>query len=222
MTRFRVGITAVLTCMAALAIVPSAFAHHGRISGSIDCQGVVSFTASSWQTNSVLAKTHNDVRVYVTQSNGTAVNPAQQVGGGQFKSANGFAFSGTFTLPAGVNSVKLLVKEIGSWGNGTGSSNGTHQESSTTVTRPTSGSRRLRRECRRNIEGNQSSVPAAEDRGAERQVLGCRRAPDDNRTSAEDGNSRGTPPPPPDECPNIAGNQASVPGGLIKDAAATV
>ena len=131
--------TVVLTSMAALAIVPSAFAHHGRISGSINCQGVVSFTASAWQTSNVQAKTHNDVRVYVTQSNGAAVNPAQQVGSGQFKSANGFAFTGTFTVPAGVNSVKLLVKEIGSWANGTGSSNGTNQESSITVARPTSG-----------------------------------------------------------------------------------
>jgi hypothetical protein len=131
--------TAVLTCMAALAVAPSAFAHHGRISGSIDCQGAVSYTASAWQTSSVQAKTHNDVRVYVTQSNGAGVNPAQQVGSGQFNSANGFAFSGTFTVPAGVSSVKLLVKEIGPWANGTASSNGTNQESSITVARPTSG-----------------------------------------------------------------------------------
>ena len=139
MTRIRVGITAVLACIAALAIVPSAFAHHGRIGGSMNCQGVVSYTASSWVTSNVLAKTHNDVRVYLIQSNGAAVSPAQQVGSGQFNSANGFAFSGTFTVAAGVNSVKLQVKEIGPWGNGSGSSNGNHVESSVTIVRPATG-----------------------------------------------------------------------------------
>ena len=145
--------TAALTCMAALAVVPSALAHHGRISGSMDCQGTVSFTASAWQTTSVLAKTHNDVRVYVVQANGTTV-PAQQVGNGQFTSANGFSFAGSFVVPAVVNSVKLQVKEIGPWANGVRSSDGTNQESFATIVRPTSG---------------------------------C------------------TPPPPTDECPNVAG-----------------
>lgn len=184
--------------MAALAVVPAAFAHHARISGNMDCQGAVSFTASSWQTSSVLAKTHNDVRVYVTQSNGAAVNPALQVGNGQFNSANGFAFSGGFTVPASVNSVRLLVKEIGPWANGVASSNGTNPESSITVLRPTSGCTPPPTDECPNIAGNQSSVPAGLIKDASGNCV--------------------TPPPPPDSCPNIEGTQSSVPAGMIKDA----
>ena len=190
--------TAVLTCIAALAIVPSAFAHHGRISASMDCQGVVSYTASSWQTSNVLAKTHFDVRVYVVQSNGAAVNPAQEVGTGQFKSSNGFAFSGTFTVPASVNSVKLLVKEIGPWANGAASSNGTNQESSRTATRATSGCTPPPTDECPNIAGSQASVPAGMVKDAS-------------------GNCVTPPPPPTDECPNIDGAQASVPVAMVKD-----
>jgi hypothetical protein len=287
--------TVVLTCLAALAIVPSAFAHHGRISGSMDCQGVVSFTASSWQTSDVLAKTHNDVRVYVTQSNGAAVNPAQQVGAGQFKSANGFAFTGAFTAPAGVTSVKLLVKEIGSWANGMGSSNGTNQESSITVTRPTSGcapppppqcptagNAQVSSSSDIGIAGGSATVsftvaagcsniklslvsykapgPAFDAKAADRQtvhdsktvLLGAGThtltvampncfyqvdfvygdviaklgpAGSSNFYSAQgrlikarNGGTGSCAPPPPDECPNLAGNQTSVPTGMSKDA----
>ncbi len=188
----------VLVCLGALALTPSAFAHHGRISGSIDCQGVVSFTASSWQTSNVLAKTHNDVRVYVVQSNGAAVNPAQ-VGSGQFKSSNGFAFSGSFTVAAGVSSVRLLVKEIGPWGNGQSSSNGTNSESSVTINRPTSGCTPPPTDVCPNLDGLQTSVPAGLVKDA-------------------NGNCVTPPPPPTDECPNIEGNQATVPAGMVKDA----
>ena len=293
MTRLRVGITAVLACMAALAIVPSAFAHHGRISGSADCQGVVSFTASAWQTSNVQAKTHYDVRVYVVQANGVPVAP-QQVGSGQFKSSNGFAFTGSFTLPAGVNSVKLLVKEIGSWANGTGSSNGTNQESSTTVSRPTSGcappppqcpsaaNAQLTSSSNIDIANGTATVsftiaagcaniklslvsykapgPTFDANTADQQtvhdsktvLLGAGNhtlnvavpncyyqvdfvygdviaklgpAGSSNFYSAQgrlikarNGGTGSCTPPPIDECPNIAGNQATIPAGMIKEA----
>ncbi|HEY8103584.1 MAG TPA: hypothetical protein VIE18_03655 [Gaiellaceae bacterium] len=287
------GITAVLAGMAALAIVPSAFAHHGRISGGIDCQGVVTYTASAWQTTSVLAKTHNDVRVYVIQANGAAVTP-QQVGTGQFNSANGFGFSGTFTVPFGVNSVRLLVKEIGPWGNGQASSNGTNAESSTTVTRPVSGcappppqcpaaaNAKLTSSSEIGIAGGTATVsftiaagceniklslvsykapgPAFDANTADQQtvhdfktvVLGAGNqtltvampscyyqvdfvygdvitkfgpAGSSNFYSAQgrlikarNGGTSSCTPPPVDECPNIAGNQATVPVGMSKDA----
>ena len=210
-TRFRAGTTAVLACLAALAVVPAALAHHARISGSMDCQGNVSFTASAWQTSSTSARTHNDVRIYVVQSNGATVSPAQQVGSGQFKSSNGFTFSGSFAVPALVNSVKLNVKEIGAWGNGTPSSNGTDPESSIVISRSTSG-------CTPpppppdacpNIAGTQASVPAG-------------------MVKDTSGNCVTPPPPPTDQCPNIEGLQTSVPAGngqgrqrQLRDAAAS-
>jgi hypothetical protein len=197
-TRLRVGIIAVLACLGALALTPSAFAHHGRISGSMNCDGTVTYTASAWQTSNTLAKTHNDVRIYVTQANGVAVSPAQQAGSGQFKSSNGFAFSGSFTVPTTVSSVRLLVKEIGPWGNGQSSSNGYHSESSVTISRPTSGCTPPPTDVCPNLPGNQATVPAGLIKDASGNCV--------------------TPPPPTDECPNIQGNQATVPAGLIKDA----
>ncbi len=290
---FKVGITAVLTCMAALAIVPSAFAHHGRISASMDCQGVVAYTASAWQTGNVAAKTHNDVRVSVVQSNGSAVNPAQQVGSGQFNSGNGFAFSGAFTVPTGVNSVRLVVKEIGPWANGSASSNGTNQESSLTIARattgcappppqcPTAGNAQVSSSSAIGIANGVATVsftvaagcqnvklslvsykapgPAFDATTADQQtvhssntvLLGAGNhtltvaVPDcyyqvdfvygdviaklgpagsSNFYSAQgrlikarNGGTASCAPPPVDECPNIAGNQASVPAGMIRD-----
>ena len=230
-TRFRVGLTAVLTCLAALALVPSAFAHHARISGSMDCQGTVTFTASSWQSSSTLGRTHNDVRVYLVQANGSTVSPAQQVGSGQFKSSNGFAFSGNFAAPALVNSVKLNVKEIGSWANGTGSSNGGHAESSVVISRSTSGCTPPPTDECPNIAGNQASIPAGMVKDASGNCVTPPPPPTDecpniagNQTSIPVGMIKDTsgncvtpPPPPTDECPNIAGNQTSIPVGMIKD-----
>jgi hypothetical protein len=226
-----VGITAVLAGLAALAIVPSAFAHHGRISGSMDCQGNVSYTASAWQTASTLARTHYDVRIYVVQANGTTVSPAQQVGSGQFKSSNSFSFSGGFTVPANVDSVKLNVKEIGPWANGTASSNGTNPESFALVTRPTSGCAPPPKDECPNIEGNQETVPAGKIKDANGNCVTPPPPTDECpnieglQTSVPAGmikNANGacvTPPPPPtDECPNVAGVQTSVPAGMIKDA----
>ena len=225
--------TAVLTCFAALALAPSAFAHHGRISGNMDCQGTVTFTASAWQSTSTLGKTHNDVRVYVVQANGATVNPAQQVGTGQFKSSNGFAFSGSFAVPVLVNSVKLNVKEIGPWGNGTGSSNGTNPESSTVISRPTSGCTPPppTDECP-NIAGNQASLPAGMIKDASGNCVTPPPPPTDECPNIEglqtsvpagmtkdaNGNCATPPPPPTDECPNIGGVQTSVPAGMLKDA----
>jgi hypothetical protein len=226
-----VGITAVLACLAALAVVPSAFAHHGRISGSMNCDGVVSYTASAWQTTSTLARTHYDVRVYVVQANGTTVSPAQQVGSGQFKSSNGFAFSGSFTVPALVTSVKLNVKEIGSWANGVSSSGGTNPESFALITRPTSGCTPPPTDVCPNLEGLQETVPAGKIKDANGNCVTPPPPPTDECPNIEglqtsvptgmvkDGNGNcGTPPPPPtDECPNIAGVQTSVPAGMLKD-----
>ena len=234
-TRFRVGITAVLACLGALALVPSAFAHHARISGTMDCQGNVAFTASSWQTSSTLARTHNDVRVYLVQANGATVSPAQQVGSGQFKSSNGFSFSGSFVAPALVNSVKLNVKEIGPWGNGSGSSNGTNAESSTVISRPTTGCTPPPPppidECP-NIAGSQASIPAGLIKDASGNCVtpppppptdlcpnieGLQTSVPAGMTKDASGNCVTPPPPPTDECPNIAGVQASVPAGMLKD-----
>jgi hypothetical protein len=234
-SRLRVGITAVLTCFAALALVPSAFAHHGRITGSMNCEGVVSFTASAWQTTSVLARTHNDVRIYVVQANGIAVSPALQAANGQFNSANGFAFSGSFPAPSLVNSLKLNVKEIGPWGNGTASSNGTHPESSTLITRPTTGCVPPPKDECPNLEGIQESVPAGMIKDADGKCVTPPPPPPTDQcpnleglqTSVPAGMSKDaggncvTPPPPPppptDECPNVDGLQTSVPAGMVKD-----
>lgn len=279
--------------IAAMAIVPSAFAHHGRIGGSMTCQGLVSYTASAWQTSSTLARTHNDVRLFVTQSNGAAVSPPQQVGSGKFNAGNDFSFSGTFTVPAGVSSVKLTVVEFGNWGNGTGSSNGTNPESSVVILRQTTGCAPPPPQCpaganaqvssssQIGVSGGLATVsftvaagcesvklsfvsykapgPAFDATTADQQTVhdaktvllsvgnhtltvdvpGCYYQVDfvygdviarfgpagsSNFYSAQgrliravNGGAASCAPTPVDQCPNIAGNQATVPSGMIKD-----
>src|SRR5262245_14190111 len=116
------GLRAAAVVIAALVFVPAAFAHHAVITASFSCDGVVSYTATAWATNSGLpnSRTNSDIRVFETAANGTALSPTVQVGNGAFNAANNFMFSGTFAVASAVNSVTLNVKEYAKWGDNSG------------------------------------------------------------------------------------------------------
>src|SRR6185369_9217439 len=113
-----------LVVLAALALVHAAFAHHPVLAGSFSCDGVVSYTATAWDTSSGLpdSRTNGDIRIYYNQLNGSDVTPVQ-IGSGAFNQGNSFSFSGTFDLQSSlstfVSSVRLTVVDAGPWANGT-------------------------------------------------------------------------------------------------------
>ncbi|MEP7202497.1 MAG: hypothetical protein ABI894_07805 [Ilumatobacteraceae bacterium] len=115
--------------LGAVVIVPAfggtASAHHSNIAASVDCNGTVSWTASSWATGP--SGTNPDIRV--TKTVGSTTTSVQN---GAFNNANNYQFSGTFPWPSGAASIIVTSKPYAPWGNGVVSNTG----SSVTITKP--------------------------------------------------------------------------------------
>ena len=100
-----------------VAFGPPASAHHSEISGSADCDGVVSWTARAWNGSTVASRTNPSVKVWYRIGSGPAVTVAT----GAFNSGNNFQFSGTFAWPdPSATQLTLYVQEQANWGNGAG------------------------------------------------------------------------------------------------------
>ena len=99
-------------CMASVA----AACHSELSSGTMNCAGLVSYTATAWNGSDATdaGRTNSDVRVFVSTDNGKSW---QQIGSGQFVKSNGFSFSGSDQAGAAA-SVILKVQEYAHWGNG--------------------------------------------------------------------------------------------------------
>lgn len=105
---------ALLIAVTAVWFVPAASAHNSLIRASMDCGGVVSFTATAWAGPTAASRTNSDVRVSSSSDNGRTW---VQVASGHFDQADGFSFSGTYS--AGTSTaVRLKVQEIANWGDG--------------------------------------------------------------------------------------------------------
>ncbi|MCZ4495528.1 MAG: hypothetical protein JWM25_111 [Thermoleophilia bacterium] len=92
----------VITCLSLLALAPtSALAHHASVTATVDCNGLVTYSATSWTTgdsgiNKTAAVTINGV----------------SVASGGFTAANGYALTGTYQLTAPFGSPSATV----TWG----------------------------------------------------------------------------------------------------------
>jgi uncharacterized repeat protein (TIGR01451 family)/LPXTG-motif cell wall-anchored protein len=121
--RYSGRLSAIIAIVAASIAVPFlggvASAHHSEITGSTDCTGTVSFTATAWDTSPYewasdpSFRTNTDVRVWYTAGGGQV-----EVARGAFNAGNGFSFSGTFAWPAGATSITLFVQEQVLWESG--------------------------------------------------------------------------------------------------------
>jgi hypothetical protein len=105
----------VLVCAAGW-LASTAVACHSEISADINCNGVVSYTATAWNGSdaTTISRTNSDVRVWASTNGGQSFT---QVGSGHFGKDNGFSFSGTFSAGS-ANSVIVKVQEVAKWGNG--------------------------------------------------------------------------------------------------------
>lgn len=111
------GLTAliVLVCAAGW-MAATAAACHSEIAASIDCNGVVSYTATAWDGSdaTTISRTNSDVRVWVSTNGGQSFT---QVGSGHFGEDNHFSFSGTYAAGS-ASTVVVKVQEVAKWGNG--------------------------------------------------------------------------------------------------------
>ena len=76
-------------------LASTAVACHSEISADINCNGVVSYTATAWNGSDATtsSRTNSDVRVWVSTNGGATFT---QVGSGHFGKDNDFTFSGTY------------------------------------------------------------------------------------------------------------------------------
>ena len=105
----------VLVCAAGW-LASTAVACHSEISADINCNGVVSYSATAWNGSdaTTISRTNSDVRVWASTNGGQSFT---QVGSGHFGKDNGFTFSGTYAAGS-ASSVIVKVQEVAKWGNG--------------------------------------------------------------------------------------------------------
>jgi hypothetical protein len=94
--------------------VPMASAHNSLVTVSLSCTGGASYTARAWTGPTAASRTNSDVRVFSSTDNGATWT---QVGNGQFTPANGYTFSGTFSIGSS-KKVRVRVQEFANWGDG--------------------------------------------------------------------------------------------------------
>lgn len=94
-----------------LLLPTSAFAHHPEVTASVDCAGLVSYTATAWAgtggNDHVASRTNPNITITVNGS------PAA---GGAFASPL-FSFSGTYNIAAGAPAT-VIATAVANWGNG--------------------------------------------------------------------------------------------------------
>ena len=112
----------------ALGFAPGAFAHHATVTATLDCNGQISYTVSSWEKKTSDHGGVNNAVVLKDSLGNTFPSPP-----GQFNDANDYQFSGTFTISTSVTT-DTLTPFTGTWGDG--ETGGLYTSYATTVTRP--------------------------------------------------------------------------------------
>ena len=118
--RTRIGarlaiLTGVAVVLAAL-VAPGAAANYARITATAGCDRVVSWQASASSEGTDAERTNRRVQV---QYRATDTGPSSWTDAGpegSFSAEGGFAFSGSFPLPDGVDAVEVRVQPLARWG----------------------------------------------------------------------------------------------------------
>jgi len=112
--RHLLALVVFLALVSAVWFVPLASAHNSLITATLGCDGGATYTATAWAGPSTASRTNSDVRVFRSTDNGKTWT---QVGQGQFKQADAFSFSGTFSVGSSPT-VRVMVQEFANWGDG--------------------------------------------------------------------------------------------------------
>ena len=107
---------ALAVAIATLMMLPGVVAaHHAEISASINCAGLVSFTATAWAGPNNASRTNDDIGVWVSKDGGAFV--LLEDDSYFFASSNGFSFSDTYAAGA-ATTVTVKVQALENWANG--------------------------------------------------------------------------------------------------------
>src|SRR6185312_15624349 len=128
MRRKKWALLGVLIVGAALAFSPAALAHHATVTATLDCNGKITYTVTSWEGKTRDNGGVNTSVVLKDSLGNTFPSPP-----GQFNDADNYQFSGTFTIPTSVTT-DTLTPFTGRWGDG--QAGGLYSSYAVTVTRP--------------------------------------------------------------------------------------
>ena len=123
--RIKLAVLVGAAVIVGLFIVPIASAHEAVVKATLDCNGNISYTVTSWSTG---AEGSNTDVVLKDSLGNTFPSP-----GGVFNSADSYQFSGTFHISPTVTSDTLTPVAVDKWGDNT--PGGTYSDQAVTVTR---------------------------------------------------------------------------------------
>jgi hypothetical protein len=105
-----------IVALAALLLLPGAVAaHHADVTASMDCDGLVSFTATAWNGPTNASRTNPDIGVWVKKDGGSFVELTSS--DYFFAASNDYSFSDTYDA-GDASSVVVKVQAQANWGNG--------------------------------------------------------------------------------------------------------
>lgn len=100
-------------------LAPLVFAHHPEVQASVDCNGLISYSASAWVTDNPLRRENHDVRIRLATNDGSGFGAFTEIGQGQFLPTQNpqFQFSGTHQLTQPFpQSFKVQAIAVVKWG----------------------------------------------------------------------------------------------------------
>lgn len=107
---------ALAVALATLMMLPGVVAaHHAEITATINCAGLVTFTATAWAGPNNASRTNDDIGVWVSKDGGAFLlleNDAYVFG-----PDNGFSFTDTYAAGSAAT-VTVKVQALEDWGNG--------------------------------------------------------------------------------------------------------
>lgn len=112
--RWLVVVLVVATFVVGMAL--PALAHHPEVTASVNCTGLVSYTATAWENEDPLRREHHDVRIDARTFDGTSWSAYAEFDSGQFLPSNSFTFSDTYQLNPVPQKVQLRARALGKWG----------------------------------------------------------------------------------------------------------
>jgi hypothetical protein len=109
---------ALAVALAALVLLPGAVAaHHADVTASLDCDGLLTFTATAWTGPNAASRTNSDIGVWVRKEGGSFVELTSD--DYFFAASNGFSFTDTYDA-GDADSVTVKVQAQANWANGSG------------------------------------------------------------------------------------------------------
>jgi hypothetical protein len=106
---------ALAVALATLMMLPGVVAaHHAEVTATINCAGLVSFTATAWAGTTAASRTNDDIGVWVAKDGGAFL--LLEDDSYFFAASNGFTFSDTYAAGA-ATTVIVKVQALDNWGN---------------------------------------------------------------------------------------------------------